>query len=241
MPWRREAQAPCLGLVTGRSRQHIQERHQVGGAAGDRAEDVDVRLGHRAQVALLRDDPEAGLMPEDAAVSGRVADRAADVRAQFEGGQAGRDRRRRASRGTARCTRQVPRVAGRAEQVVVGLDVTGPPGRVRLAVHDRARLFETPDGGRVCRWHVVRQFRGPAGGTDARGGDGILDRHGQPVQRTAGRRVRRRLVSVVSGVESPLGVDGDDRVERGVDRLDPAQVLAEQLPAGDAPVTYRTG
>jgi len=86
---------------------------------------------------------------------------------------------------------------------------------------------------------VIGQFRRAAGGTDSRRGDGILDRHRQPVQRPGGLPARGLLVRAPGRLQGTLGVDRDDRVERRIDRLHTPQVFAKQFRGGDPPLPYR--
>ena len=91
--------ARAVGLGPG---EHAEQQVEVVGAARDRTEHVDVGVGRAAadvvEVAALRHHAEARLQPEHAAAVRRDADRAADVGAELEAGEAGGDR----GRGTAR-------------------------------------------------------------------------------------------------------------------------------------------
>ena len=100
------ARAATRRRARARAGEHAEQQVEVVGAARDRAEHVDVGVGRAAadvvEVAALRDHAEARLEPEHAAAVRRDAHRAADVGAELEAGEAGRDRGGRAARRAAR-------------------------------------------------------------------------------------------------------------------------------------------
>ena len=83
----------------------VEQKVEVVGAARDRAEHVDVDIGRAAadvvEVAPLRDHAEARLQSEHAAAVRWATHRTADVGAQLEAGEAGRDRGRGPARRSA--------------------------------------------------------------------------------------------------------------------------------------------
>ena len=166
-----QARAPRLGSssrqpIASRSfatREHAERELEVLDRARDRTVHVQVGLGERAggegDVPALRDDPVARLVPEHAAPVRGHADRAADVGAELERGEAGRDRGGRTARGAAGRALGVPRIARGAEDLVVALPVAGHVRRVGLAEHDRAGSAQPRDRDGVARRHVLRRAR----------------------------------------------------------------------------------
>ena len=80
---------------------------------------------------------------------------------------------------------RIPRIAGRAEQRVVGVGAAGEFRRVGLGEHDGAGGFQAAHRFGVLRRHIVLVQRRAEGGADAGRRRDVLDR------RSAGRAVRR--------------------------------------------------
>ena len=103
---RRQLQVPggAVGLVG--AGEHVHRQRQILRGAPERPDDGEVHGAQRARwrgdVPAGRDDAEAGLVPVDAAVVRRVADRAANVAAEFQRRLAGGQRSSRTARRTAR-------------------------------------------------------------------------------------------------------------------------------------------
>src|SRR5690606_28721750 len=97
-------------------------------------------FGTRQRVAVAWHDAMAGLVAEDTAVMGGIANRRADVAAELERREARRQRRRAATRGAAGHAARVPGVAGGAVDRIEGLPVGERDRHVGLAEHDRARF-----------------------------------------------------------------------------------------------------
>jgi hypothetical protein len=97
---------------------HVEARGDLGDGAGHGA---DVGRA-REEIGLLdvRDTPERGFEPDDAAARGGDADGAAAVRAQRQRALAGGDGRRSAARRAAGGAEAIPRIARSAEERAVG-------------------------------------------------------------------------------------------------------------------------
>ncbi len=137
-----ELEAPrgcAVGVGPG---QDTEQQLEVGDAAGQRPDHIDVRFGQPStdvvEIAARGHDAEARLVSADPGEVGRHADRAPDVGAELERGEAARHRDRRSPRGTTGRPGRVPRVAGDTEQFVVRLAVPRPLGHVGLPEDDRA-------------------------------------------------------------------------------------------------------
>ena len=183
---RRQLQPPGdAGRLVGTG-EHVEREREVGGAAGERADDTGVGLREHARwrrdVAACRDDAERRLESVDATEVGGDADGAAQVAAELEWRHPRRHRGSRTARRAAGGARHVPRVVRRAEQLVVRLAVAGPRGQVRLADDDRAGGPEPGDRRRVLVGDVVAQLGGAGGRAHARGREAVLHRHREPVQ-----------------------------------------------------------
>src|SRR5690606_18889855 len=98
-------------------------------AAGDRAGHAELWLAEHAgrgwNVSAERNEAVGRLVPEYAAEVGRDADRSADVAAELERGEAGRDGARGSTRGTAYGSLGIPRVSTDSVDGVEGLPVAG--------------------------------------------------------------------------------------------------------------------
>ena len=115
---------------------------------------------------------------------------------------------------------QVPRIVGRAEQHVVGLEIGRPGGGIRLAEQDTAGGGEPGHRGRVHGGHMVGQCRRPARRAHATGFDGVLHGERQSVERPPPRPVRRGLVSLLGPVVRPRQIGGDDGIDLGIEPVD---------------------
>src|SRR5436309_2370392 len=162
---------------------------------------------------------------------GGNTDRAARVRPERGGRQSRGDRDTRARRRAARHPRGggVPRIARGA---VVRVEPFGPVGElhhVQLAQHDRSRLLQPPDDGRIGLGHAVGQDLRAARGAHPRGVVEILEGDRNAVQRADGPARRQRALRGARGGQGGLVAHGDVRAERRVQRRDPLQVHAHHL------------
>ena len=149
---RRVAERHLAALRIGRvgSAHHLEQRHQVLGAADQRT-----GLEHHAGIArrgrehaAVRNHAGRRLMAEHAAEQSWDPDRAADVGADPERGPAASDRGTLAARGTPGCARHVIRVVRAAVDMVRGFDPQRELGCVGDADRDRPRLHQPLHGGR---------------------------------------------------------------------------------------------
>ena len=168
-------------------------------------------------------DPSIGrLQPDDAAIGGRAADRAAGVRAHRRGTEAGGDRHRRAARRARRIVRGIPRVARRRER----------QGEIRaadrefvgllLAEQDRAGVAQPHPGLGILVGHMVEVApRARRGAHTARLVD-VLETDRNAVQHAARRRPRRleRLVAQHQHIAVQFAVEGGDAIEIGFGQRD---------------------
>ena len=185
---RRQLQPPRRVVPAVGAAHQVERQLQVGDGAGHRPGDGDVGLGQRARragdLAVRRHDAVARLVAVDAGHVGRQADRAADVGADLQRGEPCRQRRRRAARRAARRALEVPRVVGRAEHLVVALEVAGVDRQVGLAPDHRTgaraarRRARRPPSG-TCVGQLRRTRRGAHPGR----GEAVLDGHRHAVQR----------------------------------------------------------
>ncbi len=182
------------------------------------------------QVARLRHDAPRRLVAAHAAPVRRETDRSADVAAELEGGHAGRDGRRRATRRPAGGAGRVPRVVARPEDRVVGLPVARHGRGVGLAEDHRTRTAQPPHRLGVVIGHVVPGGQ-PARGPHSRRLIGVLDGHRHAVQRADVIAARERRVGGIGGNTRAVGVERDDGVQRAVERFDAGQVVLQQLAA----------
>ena len=95
------------------------------------------------------DEPVGRLVRADPAEMRGNAQRAADVGAERQRAETSGERRRRSARGAARRPCPVPRIVGRAVNVVVALPVAEAEGHIGLAEDDGAGVLEARDRERV--------------------------------------------------------------------------------------------
>jgi hypothetical protein len=177
-------------------------------------------------------DAVARLVAVDAAHVGGQTDRTADVGTELERGQPGGEGGRRPARRTTGRAVEVPRVAGRAEHLVVALHVAGVDRQVRLAPDDRAGPAQPGHRGRVLGRDVVGQLGCAGRGAHPGRAEAVLDGHRHAVQRAElvapGDGGVGRGGCRLGGVE----VAGDDAVERAVEAIGPGDGVVQRLTTG---------
>src|SRR5439155_171814 len=208
---------------------HAQQQRRVGDGARHRPHVV--HRPRERQHAGTTDAAVRRLEPGDPAERGGNTDRAARVRPERGGRQSRGDRDTRARRRAARHPRGggVPRIARGA---VVRVEPFGPVGElhhVQLAQHDRSRLLQPPDDGRIGLGRAVGQDLRAARGAHTRGVVEILEGDRNAVQRADGPAGRQRALRGARGGQGGLVAHGDVRAERRVQRRDPLQVHAHHL------------
>ena len=202
------------------------------------ADDGNVRLAAQVPGRRVAADPEqvpGGLVAEDAAVVGGIADGAADVGAGFDAGQPRRQRGRGTARGTAGDAAVVERIVGGAVHLVVALEVREHERNVGLAEDDGPGLLEFLDGLGVFPGDVVPPVGVAPGGRRAGQVIGLLEGHRHAVQRTrfaAGSDSAVGVPSLLDGLFAHVHHQG---VQRIVVPVDPFQVVAQDLFAAEFP------
>lgn len=191
------------------------------------------REDRRQRVPAHRDDAPRRLVPVDPAVVGRVADRPAEIGADLQRGEPGRERGRGSARRAARAARPVPRVVRRAEEIVVGLEVAQHERHVCLPEDDRARRTQPRDDVRVDRRDVAGERGHAPRRREARDVERLLDRHGYAVQRSSSAPLG---VRALRGGERTIEVAHDDRAEGAVEALDALDERARELERADLAV-----
>ncbi len=132
-----------------------------------------------------------------------------------------------------------PRVARRPEHLVERVRPGAHLRGVGLADHDRAGRSQTRDEQAVDLRHVLGKELRPVRGADPGRVDQILDRDRQPVQRPDRLTSRRPLVGGIGLGQRRFGPEADDRVDLGVDRIDPFQMRGDDLARGQLPLPDR--
>ena len=204
--------------------------------------------------AVLRDEPDRRLEPDDRVARRRADDRAIGLRADRHGTQVGGRRDRRARAGAARIRAEVVGIAGEpaarapAVEIEAGLldrrrddaAEVGPFGQVGLAQDDRTRRPQPGDDRRVAADPAAEQGQRPRRRLHlVVGRDVVLEQDRDPVQRTAGSAGTSFRVPTV-GDRQRLGVRLDDGVEEGIESFDPPQVGLGQLGRGERARRHRT-
>ena len=234
-PCRRDREPPRDVLTGLGTRRDVQRQLEIVGGAGERPLDAhhDRGVRHRGhrELSAPRHRRFARAVAVDAAEGGGHSDRAADVAAELERGEAGGERRRAAAGRAARSARQVPRIVRPPVDRIARLPVRQHLGHVRLRHHDGARALHAGGHRRVVLRTEVLPHGHPGRGPQAADVDGLLQRHRQ----AAKRRVLTARPSRVGGfglAARALEVELDDRVQLGVVTRDALQVQLEQLDGG---------
>ena len=123
--------------------QRVEHKRTIGHIAGHRTFDPE-RIERQKPLAA-RHPAHTGAQPDDAAIAGGNAQAAAEVVAGGKPGLARRKRAGRAARRAANSARQIPRVAGGAEDRVEGIG-TGDLRHVRFRHRDAAAFFKRHHG-----------------------------------------------------------------------------------------------
>ncbi len=209
-----------LRQARGRQRHGQRRRVAVDGAGDDVEQQREVVGGRRHEAVRRQVDPVGRDAAADHAVGRLVAEQPAERRGDADGAAAvgaGRDDRQpRGERGGGSAARAaggevgVPRVAGGAEEEVVGEALDAELGHVRLADDDAARRAQPADGDAVGLGG--RRIGEPAGavrGAHAAHVVVVLREHRQPSQRARvlapadggvdGVRLGQRLVGAQRG------------------------------------------
>ena len=191
-----QLESPGLGVEAVGASHHVERGRQIFGAArhGSDHEDVEWLGITRKVVARRGQDAEGRLVPVDAAVVRRIADRRADVAPRLEGGKTGREGGGRAAGRPSGRARDVPGVVRRAVHDVVGLPVHQPERHVGGAEQDGARIEETVDHDGVLLRDVRREVGVAPRHAQAGDAEGLLDRHRHAVKRPPGLALRQRVV-----------------------------------------------
>ena len=161
----------------------LQQQRGIAGRAAHRA-DVVEGPGERNHAAGAH-QPVGRLQPGDAAVRGRLADRAAGVRAERAVTEPRRDGCGRAAGGAARDAVERPGIVHGAEVPGRRAHAVGALVHVELAEQDGAGLVQTPRDLGVRGGHAVGEGGRGRGRADAGGVDVVLERDRDAVQRAA--------------------------------------------------------
>ena len=121
-----------------------------------------------------------------------------------------------------------------AVDVVVALEVGEIVGNVGLAEDDRPGREQPVDRDRVRLRDVAAKLGRPPGGGKPRDVVGILDGHGQTVERPPHLAAGERRVRRPGPFAGPLEVEHHDCIEVRVEPIDPGDEVIEQLEAPDS-------
>ncbi len=192
----------------------VQQR-RVEDGAGDRADLVE-RVGHRDQP--VAGDPAVRRLHTHGAGDGAgLADRATGVGAERQRRLERGDRGRGAAAGTAGDALEVPRVVRGAVGGVLGGGAHRELVHVGLAQDRQARSLQARhDRGVVRRDPALEDLRA-AGGRQAGGGQHVLDRDRDPVERGGGGAGGAAGVGLGGRGQRALGVDVEVGVHGAVD------------------------
>ena len=205
-------------------------------AAGHRADGGDVEVvGIDRRLQFMpghRQHAPGGLVAPHAAVVRRVADGRADVAAQFQPGEAGRQCRCRAAGRSARRAAGVPGVAGGAVHRVEALPVGQRDRHVGLAEQHRAGGLQALHQQRVASGDVAGVGRVAVGGGQPGHVEALLHRDRQAVQRAPALAARQGRIGGAGTVAGAVGIQHHHRVDRAAQAADAAQVVVQQFQCG---------
>ncbi len=153
------------------------------------------------------------LQPVASGVARGDSHRAAAVGAGRDRHDAARDRGRSAARRAAGRALEIPRIAGRAEQQILGECGVAELGRVGLADHDRAGRLQPRDLDRIGRGDVVLERLRPVAVDEADRVLEVLDAERQPGKRADLLAARDLLVERTRLFHRGVSAQRDKRVE----------------------------
>ncbi len=171
-----------------------------------------------------RDPPAARLQSHEPAARSGDADRAAAVVAMRDGDDPGGDGSGGAAGGAAGRALEVPGVARRAEQARLGDREDAVLGERRGSHDHEAGVLQPPRDVVVVLGDVARHQRAAIGQAQALHRTVVLDGRGHARERAGVARG-----DLLGGGERALGVHLDERVERGIEFLDPLERQLDEL------------
>ena len=240
---RRQRELPPHRLPIVGAGEDVERDLEILDAARHRSGHRDVGLRQRAgrtgDLPLRRHQAVRRLVADHAAAVRRIADRAADVGAELERREAGRERARRAARRSPGAARRVPGIVRLAEHRVVALHVAGVDRQVGLAEDDGARGAQPRHRHGVLSRHELSELGRPRRRAQSRGLVGVLDRHRQTVKRPAQLAARDLFVGRRGVAARALEVERDHQIERAVVPLDARRQRVERLAARDPALADR--
>ena len=166
------------------------------------------------------DSAGGGLDTGDTADVGRGTDAASGVAAEVEGHASRRHYRRRTTTAAVGTAFKVVGVVGATVNKVVGLAVKSQLGGVGLAQEYCARLPKPLHNRGVLFRHEVGPAEGAAGADNALGVQGVLDGHGDTVERAEGVTAGTGLIGDPGLISCTVGAELDDGVELAVNLFD---------------------
>ncbi len=215
------------GVVPGDRLQHDGAVLDVAGHRTDLIEG-----GGEGDDAVAADPAIGRLEADDAAVRGRLADRAAGIGSQRGRGLAGGDAGGAGAGGSAGHGVEVPGVLHRPVGAVFVGAAHGELVHVQLADDHRAALLQPGHGGAVVGRHeALKDLRG-AGGTDPLGAEDVLKRHGNAGQQV-GLAGGAFLIRGLGGGQGLLFAYGDEGVDLLVGGGNALEAGLGQLDRGD--------
>ena len=160
-------------------------------------------------------------------------DRSADIAAQFERSKAACERRGRATRRTAGSARDIVRIVGGAEDLVIALQVTRIDGKIGLAENDGARLAQARDRPCILGRNETGKLGRARGSAHSLRLERVLDGHRNAVERAADFTASEGCVRDIGFGAGARGVDSNDAIDGLIQRRDARQEIIQGFAAGD--------
>ena len=173
-------------------------------------------------------EPECRLVGADPAKMRRHAQRAADVGAERQRPETGRERRGRSAGRAARRSRLVPGIVRRPVDIVIALPVAVDEGHIGLAENDRTSALEARHCERVFLRHIVFEHGHAPCRRQAGYIIGLFDRDRHAKQRLVLAACQGRIRRFRS-LARTRKITNDDGIEFAVESLDPGDELIGQF------------
>ena len=210
---------------------HVEGQRRVAHGPRDRSGDAEVFPPGKRR--MLRDAAPRRLEAVDPAEGRGDPQRAAAVGAERDRTEPARHGRRGAAARSARCHLEVPWVSGDAEQRVVGHGLVAELRRVGLAQEHRARRAQPARGDRVFFRHRVAEEPRAAGRAQAAREDHVLERQRHAVESADRLALDHGDLGFAGVAQRDVAGDQAERVQPGIERLDPGQDGFGDFDGGD--------
>ena len=201
---------------------HRSGNRQVGHCQGSR---------RTRNLPVGRHNAVARLVAGDTRHMRRQANRTADIAAEFQRREATGQSGARTTGRAARRARGVVRIIGRAENLIIALQVAGVDRQIGLAVDNGPGFAQAGHRPGVFLRDEIREFRRARCRPHPLGLIRILDRHGHAVQRPSGCSSGQLCIRGIGLCARPVRINRHHAVNGCIKRFDPGKKIVNGFTA----------